>query len=127
MENEIIRIDEQIEAINVKIIAVNSDANETAVANESGWFEDELLEIQNQLPEDVFLKSCINCQFSDYSPYGHTAFGAMMCFRNIKEEYNKVHSKEDFWKVYDRYDRIVQETFVCDEFECRVSGTGYRG
>lgn len=45
----------------------------------SGWFEDELLSIQNQLPDDAFIKACINCLYSDYSPYGHGLFGCMMC------------------------------------------------
>jgi len=96
-------------------------------SGKSGWFEDELLEIQKQMPKNVFIKSCINCQFSDYSPYGHSAFGAMLCFRNLKQEYNKVRTKRDFLDLHNRYDRFVQETFICDEFERRVSGTGYRG
>ncbi len=96
-------------------------------SGKSGWFEDELLEIQRQLPNNVFVKACINCQFSDYSPCGHGAFGAMMCFRNLKQAYNQVRTKKDFWKIHDRYDRLVQETFVCDEFERRTPGAGYRG
>ena len=93
----------------------------------NGWFEDELLDIQNQLPDGVYLKSCINCLYSDYSPAGHGLFGGMMCFRNLKTEYLKVKSKVDFWQVHGRQDRFVQETYVSDEFERRVSGTGYRG
>ena len=108
-------------------ISLAYDGTQIHSSGKSGWFEDELLEIQKQLPENVFVKSCINCQFSDYSPYGHGAFGAMMCFRNLKQEYNQVRTKADFWKIHDRYDRWVQETFVCDEFERRVSGAGYRG
>jgi hypothetical protein len=27
----------------------------------------------------------------------------------------------------DRYDRLVQETYLCPEFERRIPGTGYRG
>ena len=34
----------------------------------SVWFRDELLAIQAQLPEGVFIKACINCLYSDYSP-----------------------------------------------------------
>ena len=65
----------------------------------SGWFEDELLGIQAQLPEGVFIKACINCLYSDYSPYGHGLFGGMMCFRNLKAEYLKVKTKRGFWAV----------------------------
>jgi hypothetical protein len=71
--------------------------------------------------------ACINCMYSDYSPYGHGLFGWMMCFRNIREEYRRVRGKADFWSVHDRYDRLVQETYLCPVFERRVPGTGYRG
>ncbi len=93
----------------------------------SGWFEDELLEIQAQLPAGVFIKACINCLYSDYSPAGHGLFGCMMCFRNLKAEYLKVTTKRDFWSVHGRQDRLVQETYLCPEFERRIPGTGYRG
>jgi hypothetical protein len=93
----------------------------------SGWFEDELLGIQAQLPDGVFMRACINCLYSDYSPYGHGLFGCMMCFRNLKAEYLKVTTKDEFWSVHDRCDRQVQETYLCPEFERRVPGTGYRG
>ncbi len=93
----------------------------------SGWFEGELLEIQNQLPDGVFMRACINCLYSDYSPYGHGLFGCMMCFRNLKAEYLRVSTKDEFWSVHDRYDRLVQETYLCSEFQRRVPGSGYRG
>jgi hypothetical protein len=93
----------------------------------SGWFEDELARIQEQLPEAVFIKACINCLFSDYSPYGHGLFGGMMCFRNMKGEYLRVKSKRDFLAIHGRQERFVQETYLCPEFSRRVAGTGYRG
>jgi hypothetical protein len=34
----------------------------------SGWFEDEMLDVQRKLPPGTFMKACINCAFSDYSP-----------------------------------------------------------
>ena len=93
----------------------------------SGWFEDELLALQAQLPEGVYIKACINCLYSDYSPGGHGFFGGMMCFRNLKAEYLKVTTKLQFWSVHGRQDRLVQETYLCPEFERRIPGTGYRG
>jgi Family of unknown function (DUF6304) len=93
----------------------------------SGWFEDELLAIQARLPVGVFMMACINCLYSDYSPAGHGMFGCMMCFRNLKAEYLNVKTKGEFWSVHDRYDRMVQETYLCPEFERRIPGTGYRG
>lgn len=93
----------------------------------SGWFEDELLDIQRHVPDGVLMKACINCLYSDYSPYGHGLFGCMMCFRNLKDEYLRVKSKDDFWTVHGRQERMVQETYLCPDFVRRVPGTGYRG
>ncbi|HSY47275.1 MAG TPA: hypothetical protein VLC46_00525 [Thermoanaerobaculia bacterium] len=73
------------------------------------------------------MRACINCLHSDYSPYGHGLFGYMTCFRNRKAEYLRVKSKDDFWKVHDHFEEMVQETYLCPEFERRVPGTGYRG
>lgn len=108
-------------------LTLHFDGLSFASPGTSGWFEDELLAIQAQLPEGVFIRACINCLYSDYSPYGHGLFGWMMCFRNRKAEYLRVRTKAEFWSVYDRYDRLVQETYLCPEFERRVAGTGYRG
>lgn len=108
-------------------IALEYDGGRFAGTGRSGWFEDELLEVQAQLPDGVYFLACINCLYSDYSPAGHGLFGSMMCYRNVKAEYLKVKSKADFWKVHGRLDRHVQETYLCPEFERRVPGTGYRG
>ncbi|MGO1001846.1 DUF6304 family protein [Lysobacter sp. CA196] len=91
------------------------------------FFETELLDLQRQLPDGVYLKACINCLYSDYSPYGQGSFGSMLCFRNIKDEYLQVTSKEAFRAVHGRHDRLVQETYLCEQFARRVPGTGYRG
>jgi len=96
-------------------------------AGRSGWFEDELLDLQRKLPAEVYIKACINCLYSDYSPCGHGLFGGMMCFRNIKEEYLKVIDKRTLWSVHGREERQVQETFLCSDFARRIPGTGYRG
>jgi hypothetical protein len=108
-------------------IVLEYDGQQIAGAGTSGWFEDELLAIQAQLPEGIFIKACINCLYSDYSPYGNGLFGWMMCFRNLKAEYLKVTTKAEFWSIHGRHDRFVQETYLCPEFERRIPGTGYRG
>jgi hypothetical protein len=91
----------------------------------SEWFEDELLEIQATLPSGVYMKACINCAFSDYSPYGHQVFGDMACYRDNKQNYLAVKTKRDIFDV--RATDTVQETFLCPEFQRRLPGTGYRG
>lgn len=92
-----------------------------------GWFEDELVEIQEKLPENSYLKCCFNCAFSDYSPVGSGLFGNMLCFRDNKQEYLAVESKADLFRIWDTMTEFVQETYICPEFEKRVPGTGYRG
>ena len=98
-----------------------------AGSGRSGWFEDELLEIQAALPEGAHVKACINCAFSDYSPYGHGWFGSMACFRDNKEEYLSVKTKGDIFRVWDTLTEYVQETYLCPEYLRRRPGTGYRG
>ena len=98
----------------------------------SGWFEDEMLNVQRKLPPGTFMKACINCAFSDYSPYGHGLFGNMICFRANKAGYRALPSGQEFEKdayfaVMDTVSEMVQETHLCPEFERRKAGTGYRG
>lgn len=98
----------------------------------TGWFEDEMLDLQRKLPPGTFLKACINCAFSDYSPYGHGLFGNMICFRANKAGYLALPSGEDFEKdayfaVLETVSETVQETHLCPEFQRRAPGTGYRG
>ncbi|HJZ54297.1 MAG TPA: DUF6304 family protein [Gemmataceae bacterium] len=98
----------------------------------SGWFEDEMLDVQRKLLPGTFMKACINCAFSDYSPYGHGLFGNMICFRANKAGYLALPSGEDFSKdayfdVLRTVSETVQETHLCPEFERRKPGIGYRG
>jgi hypothetical protein len=106
---------------------VYAQERQTSSGDSGGWFEGEWLDIQKALPEAVVIKACINCLYSDYSPYGHGLFGCMMCFRNIKDEYLRVNSKQSFWSVHGRQERMVQETYLCPDFARRIAGTGYRG
>ena len=98
----------------------------------TGWFEGEMLNLQSRLPPGISIKACINCAFSDYSPYGHGLFGNMICFRANKLGYLALPSGENFDKdayfgVIDTVSEMVQKTHHCPEFERREPGTGYRG
>ncbi|CAN5303467.1 hypothetical protein BH10PLA2_BH10PLA2_31040 [soil metagenome] len=109
-------------------IVLEYNGQQWAGSGKSGWFEDELLDIQGQLPEGTFFNACINCLYSDYSPADHGLFGGMLCYRNLKAEYLSIKSKREFLVLlHRREDRSVQETYLCHEFERRVPGTGYRG
>ena len=93
----------------------------------TGWFEGEMLDLQSQLPVGTFIKTCINCAFSDYSPYGHGLFGGLACFRENKQGYRAITNKYDLFKIWDTLTEFVQETYLCPDFERRAPGTGYRG
>jgi hypothetical protein len=105
------------------------ELNGTCVSSSgtSGWFEGELLDIQRQLPDGVYLSACINCAFSDYSPVGHGLFGDLACFRDYKDGYRSVRTKADLFRIWETMTEFVQETYLCREFERRRPGTGYRG
>ena len=89
-------------------------------------FEDGANEIISQIKPKYKFNNCFGCNFSDYSPYGKAIFGTMLCFKNQKEEYIKVKSKDGFFKL-GKEDRIVQEIYQCSEFEPRGINVGYRG
>ncbi|HUX98643.1 MAG TPA: DUF6304 family protein [Candidatus Deferrimicrobium sp.] len=93
----------------------------------SGWFEDELLDLQRKLPINAYLLCCFNCAFSDYHPVGHGLFGSMMCFRDNRENYFTVKTKADFFAIEGSMTELVQEIYSCPEFHKRIPGTGYRG
>jgi Family of unknown function (DUF6304) len=101
--------------------------NEFIAVDKAGYFETALLNINSQLPPNTFVKCCFNCLYSDYSIYGNGLFGTMMCFRNIKTDYLKVKNKTDFEQIMDKFERQIQETYLCEEFTPRIAGTGYRG
>ena len=73
------------------------------------------------------LRACVCCAFSDYSPYGHGLFGGMACFRDVKEAYRRVSTKQALFELWPRLSGYVQETHLCPEFELRRPGAGYRG
>jgi hypothetical protein len=96
-------------------------------AGHSGHFESEMLDIQRQLPQGAYLKACINCAYSDYSPAGQDMTG-MLCFRLHKAAYLGVVGKSDMFRITaETSPEYVQEFHVCPEFERRRPGTGYRG
>jgi hypothetical protein len=95
-------------------------------AGNSGWFEDELRDLWRQL-DGGHLRACFCCAFSDYSPYGHGLFGDMVCFRDVKEAYRRVSTKQALFDLWPRLSGYVQETHLCPQFELRRPGAGYRG
>jgi hypothetical protein len=88
------------------------------------WFEDGVQHLERTLPPGVQMVCCVTCLFSDYSPGGHGMTG-IRCHRGTKEQYLAVRSKADYWP--DPVTEEVLEIYLCDEFQRRIPGTGYRG
>ena len=108
-------------------VAMHETEFDITTPGRSGWFEDELLILSAQLPPGFRLEACITCGLSDYSPYGHGCFGCLACFRDAKEDYRRVNSKQGIFAIWDRLTGYVQETYYCDQYEIRPKGRGYRG
>jgi len=101
--------------------------NETIEIGKLQEFEGVFEILSEQLPDNVVVKTCYTCLYSDYSVYGNDLFGAMLCFRNVKDAYLKVKGKDEYMGMMDDFDRMVQETYLCEDFAPRIKGTGYRG
>ena len=86
-----------------------------------------MLDLQRQMPANTYLKACITCAFSDYSPDGSGSFGTLACFRGNKTGYRTVTGKKELFGIWHTMTEVVQETYPCPEFERRLPGTGYRG
>ena len=123
--------------ITLKLDAPNDKVDRTAVSVDLlltnkrigtfNCFEGVMEGVIKALPDGYKIKCCYGCAYSDYNVAGDQFFGSMACFRNLKGEYLKVRSKDDYMAIMDRREMFVQETHVCSEFETRPPDTGYRG
>lgn len=106
------------------ILALTIDG--TLYSGTGDVFEVAFGRIRDQFNDKYYFKNCYGCQFGDYSVFGQSSFGSMLCFLSQKEQYNKVESKADYLELASP-DRCVQEIYCCDNFEIRRKGAGYRG
>ncbi|WP_027002480.1 DUF6304 family protein [Hugenholtzia roseola] len=91
------------------------------------FFETALQQIQEKLADAYRLKCCFGCAFSDYSVYGQGFWGTLFCYEPIREQYERVKSKEDFMEIMEKHGGKVGETHLCSKFQPRSKGAGYRG
>lgn len=91
----------------------------------SGYFENELLDIHMQLPEGMYMRTCLFCAFSGYHPVGSGLFGDLSCFRRAKQPFLAAKGKGDLFALYNKkLDEPVQETYYCPEFTRKTSSDG---
>ena len=79
------------------------------------------------LPDNLKLKCCFTCSYSDYGVYGSLFFNGMFCFKNIKKEYLLTKDKYDYLEIMDKGTGLFFETHLCEEYEKRTLQSGYRG
>jgi hypothetical protein len=103
----------------VLVLELRFDAHRFSSRGKSGLFEAETCDIQKQLPSEAFLKACVNCALSTYSPYGTCLFGRLSCFRGNKQAFLSVKDKDDLLAIFDTQTEFVQETYLCPEFQRR--------
>jgi hypothetical protein len=92
----------------------------------TGYFEDALPQLKQQLPADVWPVNCFFCQFGDLNPYGAGLLGSMNCYRKLKAEYLAAQDKLDVVNLIERSD-YTQEIWSCAEYAPRTRAVGYRG
>jgi uncharacterized protein DUF6304 len=93
---------------------------------ETDSFEAELIALQGMLPDRYRLTNCFFCAFSDYNLGFHESYGALACFRDVRDEYLRVQSEDDLTSLWDRQSEVVQETYLCNAFKLRSGGHGCR-
>lgn len=93
----------------------------------SDLIEGALDQIRSQFEDKYQFKNCYGCMFGDYSVYGQSGFGTMLCFISQKDNYKAVTNKSEYMEL--RTDEVtnVQEIYCCDNYEIRKKGAGYRG
>ena len=105
-------------------IRASTRARQYTSPGTSGWFEDELAACTAALGP---MKNCFGCGLSDYHPVGNGLFGHLGCFRAQAAAYRLVESKSQLFELWQATTPKVQETWLCEAFEARSPGSGYRG
>ncbi|EZH73451.1 hypothetical protein ATO12_16045 [Aquimarina atlantica] len=112
-------------------LTLTTSFGEFKVEKKLEWMEDALILLQNQLPENIYLKTCLSCKYSNYSPYGNGMFGNIYCFKKVKEKLKEVKGKHDLLDLWTReaVDKgdifSVQETFDCSEHQLPAEDDWY--
>ncbi|MBQ8960535.1 MAG: hypothetical protein IJ071_04875 [Ruminococcus sp.] len=95
-------------------------------------FETALLSINRQLFDRFELRCCFTCQFSEYSPYGNSEFGCMLCYGKHKEKYIDLNVQDKLYSYLcdlsgEPEHENKQEIQLCDNYAPRTRYGGYRG
>lgn len=112
-------------------LILNTSFGEFKVEKNLEWMEDALIAIQEQLPSNIYLKTCISCKYANYSPFGNGMFGSIYCFKNLKSILKKLNDKTDLLDIWTKEAMdngnifSVQETFDCPEHQLPTEDDWY--
>ncbi len=124
-DGKTLEVDQQI---NIEMLSLEIDylgkTYKSSGKNLYNSFDEQLAELRDSLPSDMYLKTCWNCAYSDYHPGGSGVFGDLACFRNMKSEYREVKDKRALMLLWGRRAEDVQEVHLCPEFEKRQPKVG---
>ena len=82
-------------------------------------FDYELMDIQLQIPTNMYLKNCWNCAKSEYMPFQKTSFGHMGCFRDFKNS-TMIRHPMDLVRIWSNITETVNELHQCSSFVRRT-------
>jgi len=107
----------------VNAIELNTSFGNFKSTKEIDFFEDAIIDIQNKLPFQTKIISCLSCKYSNYHPVGNGMFGSLYCFKKLKTEVASFKNKHDLINLWtkeaiDKEDIFnVQEIFDCPEHQ----------
>jgi hypothetical protein len=81
--------------------------------------EDLLINLQEGLPQNIKIQSCLFCRYSHYFVAGNDNFGNLSCFRHCKEKCSSVKSKDDVIDLFNAEfskSKMIEETYWCEDF-----------
>ena len=115
----------------INSLTLTTSFGEFSFEKQLEWFEDALLIIQKKLPEHIYLKTCLSCKYSNYSPYGNGLFGSIYCFKRVKDQLLELNGKHDLLHLWTeeliKEGKIVdvQETFDCSHHQLPTKDDWY--
>ena len=77
-------------------IYLTTKISDKVFESQGNLFETIFETIQNQFDGKYKFKNCFGCLYFDYSVYGQSALGSMLCFVNQKDKYLEVKSKTEY-------------------------------
>lgn len=105
-------------------LIINNQSFITSGRSHYNTFDEQLTELKTLIPQNVLLNICWSCAYSDYFIYGSGVFGHMACFREVKDDYLKVTTKQELVRIWEKRTEYVPEIHCCSEFQKRQPGIG---